>query len=51
MIIGLVLPVPAVPYTPASNKVTEFSGEVIDTSIAAILPKNQLGSRMSNLLW
>ena len=40
--------VPAVAYTPTSNKVTEFSGEVMDTSIAAILPESQLGSRMSN---
>ena len=40
--------VTAVAYTPTSNKVTEFSGEVMDTSIAAILPKSQLGSRMSN---
>ena len=37
----------AVADTPASNKITGFSGEVMDTSNAAFLPKNQLGSKMS----
>ena len=39
---------------PASNRVIGFSCEVIDTSNAVFLPKNQLGSRMSAgrvLLW
>ena len=34
----------AVANTPASNKVSGFSGEVMDTSNAAVLPKTQLGS-------
>eukprot|EP00731_Ephydatia_muelleri_P018658 Em0011g698a len=34
----------AVADTPASNKVTGLSGEVMLTSNAAVLPKNQLGS-------
>ena len=34
----------AVAETPASNKVTGLSGEVMLTSNAAVLPKNQLGS-------
>ena len=40
--------------TPASKKVTGLSGEVMDTSNAAVLPKNQLESKMSAgrvLLW
>ena len=37
----------AVADTPASNKVTGLSGEVMLTSNAAVLPKNQLGSKMS----
>ena len=37
----------AVANTPTSNKVTGFSGEVMDTSNAAVLPKDQLGSKMS----
>ena len=44
----------AVADTPASNKVTGLSGEVMLTSNAAVLPKNQLGSKMSAgrvLLW
>ena len=44
----------AVADTPASNKVTGLSGEVMFTSNAAVLPKNQLGSKMSAgqvLLW
>ena len=44
----------AVADTPASNKITGFSGEVMDTSNAAVLPKNQLGSSTSAgrvLLW
>ena len=44
----------AVADTPASNKITGFSGEVMDTSNAAVLPKNHLGSKMSAgrvLLW
>ena len=40
----------AVADTPASNKVTGLSGEVMLTSNAAVLPKNQLGSKMSLLL-
>ena len=44
----------AVADTPASNKITGFSSEVMDTSNAAVLPKNQLGRSMSAgrvLLW
>ena len=44
----------AVDDTPASNRVTEFSGEVMDTSNAAVLSKTPLGSTMSAgrvLLW
>ena len=44
----------AVADTPASKKITRFSGEVMDTSNAAVLPQNQLGSSMSAgwvLLW
>ena len=37
----------AVADTPASNKITGFSGEVMDTSNAAVLPQNQLESSMS----
>ena len=33
----------AVANTPASSKVIGFSGEVMDTSYAAVLPKNQSG--------
>ena len=36
------------------QKVRGLSGEVIETSSAAVLPKNQLGSKMSagqDLLW
>ena len=44
----------AVTDTPASNKIAGFRGEVMDTSNAAVLPKNQLGRSMSAgrvLLW
>ena len=44
----------AVGDLPASSRVIGCSGEVIDTSNAVVLPKNQLGSRMSAgqvLLW
>ena len=44
----------AVADTPASKKVIGFSSEVMDTSNAAVLPKTQLGSKMSAgrvLLW
>ena len=44
----------AVASTPASYKLTGFSGEVMDTSNAAVLLKNQLRSSMSAgrvLLW
>ena len=40
----------AVADTPASNKVTGLSGEVMLTSNAAVLPKNQLGSKMSAVI-
>ena len=36
--------------TPASNKVTGFSGEVMDTSNAAVLPKIQLGRKTSGCM-
>ena len=39
----------AVADTPASKKVTGLSGEVMDTSNAAFLPKKQLGSK--NVRW
>eukprot|EP00731_Ephydatia_muelleri_P022830 Em0015g413a len=35
----------AVANPPTSNRVIRFSGEVMDTSNAAVLPKNQLGSK------
>ena len=37
----------AVANTPTSNRVIGFSGEMMDTSNVTVLPKNQLGSRMS----
>ena len=40
----------AVADTPASNKVTGLSGEVMLTSNAAVLPKNQLGSKIIIIL-
>ena len=44
----------AVAVTPASNKVCGLSGDVIDTSKAAVLPMTQLGISISAgrvLLW
>ena len=44
----------AVADTPVSNRVMGLNGAMLDTSNAAVLPKNQLGSRMSDgqvLLW